>query len=67
MLRYHLDYPFLKEHCEIKVINSSKRHLLPSDPKALQQNYFIENLDRDAEATMFTVLKEIKELYWIFQ
>ena len=42
-------------------IHWSKQQALDADPKAIKQRNFTENLDRQANATMFFIIKEMKE------
>ena len=42
-------------------IHWSKQQALDADPKAIQQRNFTENLDWQANTTMFFIIKEIKE------
>ena len=39
----------------------SKQQMLDTDPKAIQQINFTENLERDEGATTFFIIKEAKE------
>ena len=53
-----LDYPYFKEHCKMIVTDLSKQQLL-------QINY-TRNLDWVESATMFSLLKKPKKMFWIF-
>ena len=44
----------------------SKQQALDAAPGAIQQINFTANLDRAGNATMFSLLKRQKELFWTF-
>ena len=52
--------------CQIIAIDLSKQEALYADPKAKQQIKFTRNLNQAGGATMFFVIEEAKELFWIF-
>ena len=43
-------------------IDLSKQQALDADPKAIQKINFTGNLDRDADAIMFFIIEEAKEI-----
>ena len=43
-------------------IDLSNQEVFDADPKAIQKIKFTANLDRPEEATMFFIVKEVKEL-----
>ena len=45
----------------MKAIDISKKQVLDTVPKAIQQNNFTPNLDRIIQMTMYFVTKEAKE------
>ena len=53
-----LDYSYFKEHYTLIATDLSKQQALDADPKAIQQNNFTGNLDRDGNATMFFIIEE---------
>ena len=53
-----LDYPYFKEHYTLIATDLSKQQALDADPKAIQQNNFTGNLDRDGNTTMFFIIEE---------
>ena len=42
-------------------IDLSKQQALDADPRAIQQNNFTANLDRNGNITMFFTIEEVKE------
>ena len=56
-----LDDPYFKEYYKLIAINLSKQQKLYADPKAMQQNHFTRNLERDRETRIVFILEEAKE------
>ena len=56
-----LDYPYFKENHKMIAIDLSKWQALDADPRAIQQIYFTENLDRAGNKTMFFIIEQAKE------
>ena len=52
-----LDYTYIKKYYKMIAIGLSKQQALDADPKAIQQNNFIANLDR-ANITRFCFISE---------
>ena len=42
-------------------IDLTKQQALDADPKAIQQNNFTANLDRDGQTAMYFIIEEIEE------
>ena len=61
-----LDYSYFKDHYKIIAIDLSKQQALDADPRAIQQNQFTPNLDRNENTTMFFIIEEAKKLFWTF-
>ena len=57
-----LDYPYFKDHYNMIAIDLSEQQALHADPKAVKQINLTGNLarDRNADATIFFVIKEAK-------
>ena len=51
----------LKENYKIIAIDLIKQLALDSDPRAIQQNKFITNLDRSGNAKKFFIIEGVKE------
>ena len=58
-----IDDPYSKEHYKIIAIDLSKQQVLDSDPKAIQQINFTENLERCGNTTIFFI-KRIERNYF---
>ena len=58
-----LDYTYFKDHYRMIAIDLSKQHALDADARAIQQIYFIANLDRDGYTAMFFIIEEAKETF----
>ena len=58
-----LDYTYFKDHYRMIAIDLSKQHALDADARAIQQIYFIANLDRDGNTAMFFIIEEAKETF----
>ena len=56
-----LVYIYFKEHYKLISIDLSKQLKLAADPKALQQNNFTANLQRDGNPQIFFIMEEAKE------
>ena len=56
-----LDYKYFRKHYKKIALNLSKQKELDSDPKAVQQINFTENLDTAEGSTMFFIIEEAKE------
>ena len=56
-----LDYPYFKKYYKVNAINLSKQQKLDVDPKAIQQNRFTENLDRNGNKQVFFIIKGEKK------
>ena len=54
-----LDFIYFKEHYNVIAIDLSKQQKLDTDPKAIQQMNFSQNLEKNA--TIFFIIKELKE------
>ena len=61
-----LDYPYLKDHYKITVIDLSKQQPLNANSRAIQQIGFTANLDRNGNTTMFFIFEEAKETVFEF-
>ena len=55
-----LDYPYFKDNYKMIAIDLSKQQALDTDPRAIQQNNFTENLDRAGNTRMHCILEETK-------
>ena len=58
-----VDDPYSKEHYNIIAIDLSKQQVLDSDPKAIQQINFTENLERCGNTAIFFI-KRIERNYF---
>ena len=58
-----LDYPNFKNYYKMIAIDLRKQQALESDPKAIQQVSFTENLDGEVNTKMFLLLKKWKKLF----
>ena len=56
-----LDYFYFKENYMMIAINLINQQTLDTDPRAIQQINFTENLDRAENTTMLFVIEEAKE------
>ena len=56
-----IDYNYFKEHQNDSNRFKSNQEESNSDPKAIQQINFTENLDRAEGSTMFFIIEEAKE------
>ena len=56
-----LDCPYFKENCKMIAIHLSKQQALETDPRAIRQINFAANFDRVRNATMFSIMEEVKE------
>ena len=56
-----LDYSYFKENYKLIAIDLRKQQALDADPRAIQQNNFRANLDRDGNTTMFFIIEQEKE------
>ena len=54
-----LDYSYFKEN--YKMIEQDKQQALNADPRAIQKNNFMANLDRAGYTTMFFIIEEANE------
>ena len=57
---------FLKKCYKLIAINLSKQQKVDTDPKAIQQINFTENLKRTEGAAMIFIIKEAKETVFNF-
>ena len=55
-----LDYSCLKKIYKRIAIDLSKQQALDTDPKAIKQNNFTGNLERDNAAIIFFIIEEAK-------
>ena len=55
------DYAYFKNYYKMIAINLSKQQALDSDPRAIQQISFTENLDRAGNTRICFILEEAKE------
>ena len=56
-----LYYNYFDEHYPIIVVDLSKKKALEADPKAIQQIRFTGNLEQYEGATIFFIVKQVKE------
>ena len=61
MLDYY--YYYSKENYKMIAIDISKRQVLDTDPRAIQQINFTANLDIAGNTTMFFILEEVTETF----
>ena len=61
-----LDYTYFKKNYKMIAIDLSKKQVLHTDPKAIQQNNFTANLDRAANTRFYFILEEAKETVFEF-
>ena len=58
-----LDYIYFKNYYKMIAVDLSKQQALDADPKAIQQNNFIANLDRAGRTRFYFILEEAKETF----
>ena len=56
-----LDYLYFKEYYKVIAIDLSEKQELDTNPKAIQQINFTENLERDRNTTVSLILEDVKE------
>ena len=56
-----LDYPYFNENSKLIAIDLSRKEALDTDPTAIQQVNFTENLDRAEGAWMVFILEKVKK------
>ena len=56
-----LDYPYFLDTYKMIAVDLSKQQALDADPKTIQQINFTENLDRDRNTRVYSILEEAKE------
>ena len=56
-----LDYPYFNENSKLIAIDLSRKEALDTDPRAIQQVNFTENLDRAEGAWMVFILEKVKK------
>ena len=56
-----LDYPYFNQNSKLIAIDLSRKEALDTDPRAIQQVNFIENLDRAEGAWMVFILEKVKK------
>ena len=56
-----LDYPHFNENSKLIAIDLSRKEALDTDPRAIQQVNFTENLDRAEGAWMVFILEKVKK------
>ena len=56
-----LDYSYFMDTCKMIAVDLSKQQTLDSDPRAIQQINFTENLDRAGNTRVYFILEEAKE------
>ena len=61
-----LYYPCFRKYYKLIAMNLSKQQKLDPGPKAIQQINFTRNLTKAEGATMFFVVKEVKETVFDF-
>ena len=52
-----LDYTYFKKYYKMIAIDLSKQQALDADPRAIQQNIFTANLDRDGNTRIYIILE----------
>ena len=62
-----LDYPFSKNYYKLIALDLSKQEKLVSDPKAIQQINFTENLDRAEGTTMSFIIESERNSFRFFK
>ena len=55
-----LDYPYFNQNSKLIAIDLSRKEALDTDPRAIQQVNFTENLDRAEGAWMVFILEKVK-------
>ena len=55
------DYIYFKNYYKMIAIDFNKQQALGADPKAIQQIYFIGNVDRAGNTTMFFIIEKAQE------
>ena len=56
-----LDYPYFNENSQLIAIDLSRKEALDTDPRAIQQVNFTENLDRAEGTWMVFILEKVKK------
>ena len=56
-----LDYPYFNQNSKLIAIDLSRKEALDTDPIAIQQVNFTENLDRAEGAWMVFILEKVKK------
>ena len=56
-----LDYNSFDEHYQVIVVDLSKQKALEADPKPIQQIRLTGNLEQYEGATIFFIIKQVKE------
>ena len=56
-----LDYPYFNENSKLIAIDLSRKEALDTDPRAIQQVNFTENLDRAEGTWMVFILEKVKK------
>ena len=61
-----LDYVYFKNYYKMIAVNLSKQEALDTDPKAIQQINFTDNLERAGNTRFYFILEEAKETVFKF-
>ena len=61
-----LDYTYFKKYYKMITIDLSKQQALDADPKAIEQNNFLVNLDRDGNTRFYFIFEEARETVFEF-
>ena len=56
-----LDYPYFNQNSKLIAIDLSRKEALDTDPRAIQQVNFTENLDRAEGTWMVFILEKVKK------
>ena len=56
-----LDYPYFNQNSKLIAMDLSRKEALDTDPRAIQQVNFTENLDRAEGAWMVFILEKVKK------
>ena len=56
-----LDYPYFNQNSKLIAIDLSRKEALDTDPRAILQVNFTENLDRAEGAWMVFILEKVKK------
>ena len=61
-----LDFTHFKKCYKMITIDLSKQQALDADPKAIEQNNFLANLDRDGNTRFYFISEEARETVFEF-